>query len=101
MDHRRALEHLLRECIPWLHAFELNGTRRWLENAAVVDLARAHSRPVISGGDRHAGEPAACINLTNARSFAEFVSEVRCGHSSVLFMPQSKMPMPVRIFEAA
>src|SRR5271157_3072127 len=84
-DHRQALDRVLRECLAWLHAFELNGTRRWTENAAVLELARVHSRPAISGGDRHACEPAACLNLTDARSFAEFVSEIRSGHSSVLF----------------
>src|SRR5262249_45458767 len=75
-DHRRALDRILRECLGWLDAFELNGTRPWKENAATIDLARAHARPVISGGDRHACEPSACINLTSARSFAEFVSEI-------------------------
>ena len=99
-NHRRALDRLLRECIPWLHAFELNGTRRWEENAAVVELAQRHSRPVISGGDRHACEPAACLNLTNAECFADFASEIRSGRSSVLFMPQYKTPMPVRVLEA-
>ena len=37
-DHDRALERLLRQSIDWLHAFEVNGTRRWIENAAVIDL---------------------------------------------------------------
>jgi hypothetical protein len=100
-DHAQALDRVLRECLPWLHAIELNGTRRWHENAAAAELARAHSRPVVSGGDRHAGEPAACLNLTNARGFAEFVVEVRAGHSSVLFMPHYREPMPLRVLETA
>ena len=100
-DHRRALDRVLRECLPWLHAFELNGTRGWKENQAVIELARAYSRPLISGGDRHAGEPAACLNLTNAGTFSEFVSEVRAGHSSPVFMPQYREPMAVRVLEAA
>jgi hypothetical protein len=100
-DHRIALDYVLRECIEWLHAFELNGTRRWKENAAVIELARAHSRPVISGGDRHACEPAACLNLTNARSFSEFVAEVRSGQSWVLFMPHYQEPMALRLLEAS
>ena len=99
-DHRRALDRVLRECLPWLHAFELNGTRRWAENAAVLDLAGSCSRPVISGGDRHASEPSACINLTDVQSFAEFVDEIRGGHSSVLFLPQYREPMPIRLLEA-
>jgi hypothetical protein len=100
-NHLRALDRVLRECLPWFHAFELNGTRRWSENAAVVDLARAWSRPLISGGDRHACEPAACLNLTDARSFAEFAGEIRSGHSSILFMPHYKEPMPIRILETS
>jgi hypothetical protein len=101
MDHRRALERLLRECIGWFHAFELNGTREWSENAAALELARTHSRPVISGGDRHACEPAACLNLTNAGSFSEFAAEVRAGHSSVVFLPHYRQPMALRILEAS
>ena len=75
--HPRALKRLFRECIDWIHAFELNGTRAWTENAETVELARAHGRPIVSGGDRHACEPSACLNLTNARTFAEFVAEIR------------------------
>jgi hypothetical protein len=100
-DHRRALRRILCECIDWLHAFELNGTRSWKENADTVELARAHRRPVISGGDRHACEPSACINLTNARTFAEFAAEIRGGRSSVLFLPQYREPLAQRLLEAA
>jgi hypothetical protein len=99
-NHTRALDRVLRQCNHLFHAFELNGTRRWSENRAVVDLAREWSRPVISGGDRHACEPAACLNLTNATSFAEFAGEVRCGHSVVLFMPHYRESMPARMLEA-
>ncbi|MBZ5724451.1 MAG: hypothetical protein LAP87_05590 [Acidobacteriia bacterium] len=99
-DHRRALDRLLRQCIGWLDAFELNGTRRWSENAATIALARAHARPAISGGDRHGCEPGACINLTNARSFAEFVAEIRAGNSAILFLPQYREPLPQRVLEA-
>lgn len=100
-DHRLALPRFLGECLPWIHALELNGTRSWKENAAVVRLAESYLLPFISGGDRHAGEPAACINLTNAQSFAEFVSEVRCESSTVLFLPQYRNPMGHRILEAS
>jgi hypothetical protein len=100
-DHDRALPRLLRECGAWLHAFELNGTRRWNENRKVIDLAREFGRPLISGGDRHACEPSACINLTNASSFSEFVSEVRRGYSVPWFMPHYREPMTLRILEAS
>ena len=100
-DRRSAVDRLLRECVESLHAFELNGTRKWHENAATIELARQYSRPVISGGDRHACEPAACLNLTNAASFSGFVSEIRAGHSTVLFMPHYREPMALRILETA
>jgi hypothetical protein len=100
-DRRGAVERLLRECVDCFHAFELNGTRKWHENAATIDLARAYSRPVISGGDRHACEPAACLNLTNAKSFSEFVAEIRAGYSNVVFMPHYREPMALRILETA
>lgn len=100
-DRRGALDHVLRECVWWFDAFELNGTRPWKENADTIALARAHSRPLISGGDRHACEPGACINLTNARTFAEFVSEIHAGRGSILFLPQYREPMAQRILEAS
>jgi hypothetical protein len=100
-DHGPALERILRECLGWFDAFELNGTRGWKENAATIQLARSYQRPLISGGDRHACEPSACINLTNAESFAEFVSEIHEGRSSILFMPQYREPMAQRILEAS
>jgi hypothetical protein len=100
-DHRVALSHILRRCATWFDAFELNGTRVWKENAETIELARSHGRPVISGGDRHACEPSACINLTQARTFAEFVAEIHAGYSSILFLPQYREPMAQRILEAA
>ena len=100
-DHKPALERILRECIGWFDAFELNGTRRWKENADTIKLAQTYERPAISGGDRHACEPSACINLTNAGSFAEFVSEIHAGRSSILLMTQYREPMAQRILEAS
>ena len=99
--HRPALARLLRECGEWIHAFEMNGTRPWRENADTVALADAHSRPVISGGDRHAREPAACLNLTNAATFAEFAAEVRAGESTVVFLPHYRESMAMRILQAS
>jgi len=100
-DHRPALDSLLVQCGRWFDAFELNGTRPWRENAETVKLAEVHGRPLISGGDRHACEPSACINLTSAHTFAEFASEIRDGRSSILFLPQYREPMAQRILEAA
>jgi hypothetical protein len=99
--HQCALDRFLREHASRLHAFELNGTRKWDENAAVMELAETYDRPVVSGGDRHACEPAACLNLTNSRSFSEFAAEVRAGYSSVVFLPHYRQPMAFRILEAS
>jgi hypothetical protein len=100
-QHRWALQRLLRECLEWIHAFELNATRSWPENAATIALAHAHRRPLISGGDRHACEPNGNINLTNAQSFSEFVTEIREDQSVILFMPQYREPLALRILEAS
>ncbi len=84
-----------------LHALELNGLRPWRENSDVIDLARTVDLPVISGGDRHAREPNACLNLSNAATFGEFVEEVRRdGRSEVLFMPQYREPFKLRIIKS-
>lgn len=99
-DHEQALARFFPECLESIHAFELNGTRPWKENAATIALAQAHERPLISGGDRHACEPGAAINLTNAQSFSEFAGEVREGSSTLLFMPQYREPLGLRILEA-
>ena len=99
-DHDRALARFLPQCAEWIHAFELNATRPWRENAATIALARTQGRPLMSGGDRHACEPSANLNLTCAQSFAEFVDEIRQGRSTLLFMPQYREPLGLRILEA-
>jgi hypothetical protein len=97
--HRAALQRFRRECLGWIHALELNGTRGWTENAEALALAQFHGLPVISGGDRHGCEPGSCLNLTDANTFAEFVAEVRAGQSTLLFMPQYKEPLALRVLE--
>ena len=86
--HQFALGKLLGRAGRSFHAMELNGLRPWSENSQVVELAKATRYPLISGGDRHAHEPNACLNLTQAATFDEFAAEVRDGESQVLFMPQ-------------
>jgi hypothetical protein len=97
--HRECLLEFLQGCRPFLHGLELNGLRPWRENQNTVKLAERYDLPVVSGGDRHGREPNACINLTNAATFAEFVSEVREGQSEVLFLPQYREPLKMRILE--
>jgi hypothetical protein len=98
--HRRCVDSFLGSFRQFIHAFELNGLRPWRENQAAAQLAASESLPVISGGDRHGREPNACINLTNAGTFAEFVEEIRRdGWSDVLFMPQYREPFKLRILQ--
>jgi hypothetical protein len=79
---------------------ELNGLRPWRENESVLEFAKHWERPVISGGDRHAREPNANVNLTNAATFPEFVAEIReDGWSDVLFLPQYRENFKLRIMQ--
>lgn len=83
-----------------LHAFELNGMRRWEENARTVELAERWRQIVVSGGDRHGCEPNANVNLTRARCFAEWVREIRVERrSTVLFMPQYNDSFVARCYQ--
>jgi len=96
--HLIALGHFLRQYNQFLHAFELGGLRSWNENQRVVDLANAWNQILISGGDRHACEPSAVLNLTNAGSFAAFAQEIRQSRQShLLFMPQYQQSLTMRI----
>jgi hypothetical protein len=84
----------------FIHAFELNGLRPWKENRTVFDLAKRFEKPLISGGDRHALEPNALLNLSNAGTFAEFVDEIRDGYSDVLITKQYRDAFAVRIVQS-
>ncbi len=98
--HKESVDSFLVRFRPFIHALELNGLRPWKENRNVALLAAAEWFPVISGGDRHGREPNACINLTNAATFGEFVDEIRRdGWSDVLFMPQYREPFKLRIVQ--
>ena len=91
--HVRLLMRFLGEFGGWMHALELNGLQPTVNNVDTIRLAAERGMPVISGGDRHCCEPNANVNLTNARSFAEFVREIRVEQrSSVLFLPAISRP---------
>src|SRR5262249_46471526 len=95
--HSAHLSSLLAQMGGWIHAIELNGLRSRRENAAVEQLAEVWRKPLISGGDRHGAEPNAVVNLTNARTFAEFAAEVRRdGYSQILFRSQYREPLRLR-----
>jgi len=85
----------------YVHAFEISGVRRWAENREVLELAEKWNQLVVSGGDRHGTEPNAVLNVTNARSFPEFVDEIRRKRQShVLLMPQYAHSFTLRIFQS-
>jgi hypothetical protein len=87
--YQDVLNQFLQENVRFLHAFELNATRGWKENGAVMQLAERWQRVVVSGGDRHGCEPSGAVNLTRAQSFPEFVHEIRQEQRShILLMPQ-------------
>lgn len=96
-EHREAVLRFLRKFGRWIQALELNGLRPWSENRAVTALAETAGKPLISGGDRHAIEPNALINFTNAASFDEFAEEVRTGWSNVFLLHHYQEPYALRI----
>lgn len=98
--HQVQVDQFLASYGCWVHALELNGLRPWKENQRVLALAARVGMPLISGGDRHGVELNACVNLTNASTFAEFVEEIRNdGWSDVLFLPQYREPFRLRILD--
>jgi hypothetical protein len=100
VEHAQLLGCFLERHGKQIHALELNGFRSPKENAGVRWVAHHSGHPLISGGDRHGAEPNALINLTNAATFSEFVSEVRNDRrSDVLFLPQYDEPLRLRIIE--
>ena len=99
-EHQRFLMKLLAKHGRHFHALEANGLRSWSENSRVFALGRSLNIPVVSGGDRHGLEPNAILNLTGAGSFSEFVAEVRCERRShVIFMPQYREPLKLRVLQ--
>lgn len=95
--HELLLQNFIKEHAKWIHAFEINGFRTWSENKAVMDLAESINMPICTGGDRHGCKPNTVINLTNAKTFAEFVDEVRNDkRTEVVMMPEYSAPLHSR-----
>jgi hypothetical protein len=95
--HEQLLKNFLRRHGRWIHAFEINGFRSWSENKAVIEMAEALGIPIATGGDRHGCKPNTVINLTNARTFEEFVEEIRIDkRSEVVLMPEYEYPLHSR-----
>jgi hypothetical protein len=98
--HISMVEVFLQQYGRWLHAFELSGVNTWRKNKKTVALAAEVGKPVVAGGDRHACQPATVLNLTRARTFSEFVSEVRHDKvSNVVVLPQYLESLKLRHLE--
>jgi hypothetical protein len=99
-EHLRMLEGFLARHGRHIHALELNGLRCPKENAQVAVLAAEKDLPLVGGGDRHGCEPNAILNLSRARTFAEFAAEIRDGAPThTVYMPQYDEPIRVRILQ--
>ncbi len=95
--HVVLLKHFIRDHGRWIHAFEINGFRTWSENKEVIEMAEALGIPIATGGDRHGCKPNTVINLTNSRTFDEFVEEIRVERrSEVVLMPEYRHPLHSR-----
>ncbi|MGI8640579.1 MAG: PHP domain-containing protein [Pyrinomonadaceae bacterium] len=95
--HAILLKNFLKEHGRWIHALEINGFRSWSENKTVIEMAEALGYPLVTGGDRHGCKPNTVINLTDSKTFAEFVEEIRVGkRSEVVLMPEYKQPLHSR-----
>lgn len=99
--HMELLDLFISRHVKWIHAFEVNGFRSWSENKGTIDLAESIGVPLVTGGDRHGCKPNTVINVTNAKTFAEFADEVRTDkHSEVVLMPAYEQPLHSRQLES-
>lgn len=98
-QHTALLIDFLRTHGACIHALEVNGWRPWKENRQVLQIARVVEKPVISGGDRHAFEPNATLDLTNAATFSEYVEQVRSGWTDILITRQYREPFGLRTLQ--
>lgn len=99
-EHADGLKAFLSEHGHQIHALEINGFRSWHENKGVMRLAEDLDLPVVTGGDRHGCRANTLLNLTRAKTFADFAAEIReDSHSDVLLMPEYRESRIARTFE--
>ena len=102
LRHDAALLRLLRGHANQIHAIELNGYRTWAENRCVLPIATGFGIPVVGGGDRHGVAPNTIVNLTRARSLAEFAHELRVERTSCcVVFPEYADPFVARVLQSA
>jgi len=96
-QHWGSLRSFLRLCRPWLHAIEINGMRPWKENLKVAPLAESYDMPIVAGGDRHGRRPNTMLNLSEADTWGEYVSDIRSRRANtVLVLPAYEEPVRLR-----
>jgi hypothetical protein len=81
-----------------IHALEVNGMRRKEENDRVLELARQWRKPVVGGGDSHLLVAGSILCVSKAASFAEFIAEVKDGHSVPLIKNEYFAPLRWKLF---
>jgi hypothetical protein len=92
--HAELLKNFIEKHGQWIHAFEINGFRKWSENKAVLEMADSLGYPVVSGGDRHGCQCNSVVNLSTVTDFSEFVEQVRVDkHSQVVLMPHYRQAL--------
>lgn len=95
--HAALLKSFIAEHGRWIHALEINGFRSWSENKAVMEMAETLGYPLVTGGDRHCCQTNTVINLTDAKTFAEFAEEIRVDkYSEIVLMPEYREPLHAR-----
>jgi hypothetical protein len=98
--HESLVQDFLKANTGLVHALEINAMQSWDINRRVARIKETFPLPLIAGGDRHGFEPNGVINLTNAKTFPEFVNEIRHEKiSSLLFMPQYRKSLIHRYAE--
>jgi predicted metal-dependent phosphoesterase TrpH len=81
-----------------IHALEVNGMRTREENDRVLELALQWGKPVVGGGDSHLLVASSILSLSQARTFADFVAEVKDGHAVPFVTPDYFAPLKWKLF---
>ena len=89
---------LLKRYGSFIHALEFNGMRGRKENAAVLELARHFSKPVVGGGDSHLLLASSALCGSDASHYGDFVEEVKSGRAVPVIKSDYFAPMEWKLF---
>lgn len=100
-EHEHLLKDFLKIHSKWIHAFEVNGFRKWSENHAVIELAESFGKPAVAGGDRHGCQPNTVLNISGCLSMDEYAADVRdARRNEIALMPCYERPICSRQLES-